>query len=171
MNVDLPARLRVLLQHRYRRTSQLIEDSTSSPAPTRSQSTRSRARRDLLHDSTETESKNEHENIDAAPGSGSHDLPEWLEEFVEYRNHPQLRMGVRVSSIARRRRRGGRMISRCLSFFFSIFFHFFPFFHFFHFFHFFFFSFFSFFFSFSLTGAFRASPQAHLKHRFFLRKS
>ena len=55
-----------------------MEDSTPGPETTRSQSTRIRARGDLLHDSTETQTKNIKEDIDAAVGSPSHDLPEWL---------------------------------------------------------------------------------------------
>ena len=56
-------------------------DSAACPATTRSRSVRSRARGDLLHDSTET--KNENEDIDPALGIRPHDLPEWLEEFTE----------------------------------------------------------------------------------------
>ena len=50
---------------------------------TRSPSTRSRARRDLLHGSTETKNKNRNQDIDATLGRRSHDLPEWLEFFTD----------------------------------------------------------------------------------------
>ena len=53
------------------------EDSTPSPATTRRRSTRSRARRDLLHDSAEAENKNKNEDTDATRDTPSHDLPEW----------------------------------------------------------------------------------------------
>ena len=49
---------------------------------TRSQSTRSRARWDLLHSSTEIKNKNRNQDIDATLGRRSHDLPEWLEFFT-----------------------------------------------------------------------------------------
>ena len=67
-------------QHRYRWTQR---DSTPSPVTTRSRSTRSRARKDLLHDPTETENKHQNGDTDAARDTPSNDLPEWLEEFTE----------------------------------------------------------------------------------------
>ena len=59
-----------------------MEDSTPGPASIRLRSTCSRVLGDQLHDSEDTDDKNE--DIAPALGIRSHDLPEWLEEFTEH---------------------------------------------------------------------------------------
>ena len=59
-------------------------DSTTCPVNTRSRSKRSGLQGDLLHDSSETENKNQNEDIDRARRSPMRDLPECLKDFTEH---------------------------------------------------------------------------------------
>ena len=70
----LLGQLFIHLQHRYRKCV---------PAPTRSESTRRSARRDLSLEPTETETQIKNEATESARGDLLRDMPELLTEFTE----------------------------------------------------------------------------------------
>ena len=59
------------------------DDSTPRPATTRSQTTRSQARGDLLHDSKKHRKNHKNDVEGARRRSPLHDLPEWLVDLNE----------------------------------------------------------------------------------------